>query len=240
LTRTTVDPVLCLSASEAPRRIDVVADGRSPEFDGTLENPPGDRRNPLRIGRASNRAGSRREGMHTGAMKDLVGIDVSDAGDDGLIKQQRLDRSHRPRTGVCEIGGLHVEGVRTETPPRDGAQKIERRVRRHASESAWIDEEQHPGAFVPPQAPSSMHMRKSSKRSTSLRRYQQKPSAHAEMKGERSTVVDLEGETLSATVDRRDFSTRKQKGRRLSRPGSDRARGRPTRGMRNEHLRVPQ
>jgi hypothetical protein len=52
-------------------------------------------------------------GMHAGAPQDFVGEHVPEAGDNGLVHEDRLDRAMPPPQGSPEVGGCQVEGVGT-------------------------------------------------------------------------------------------------------------------------------
>ena len=210
-----VDGVTDAESALASFGIAVVAEGGTPCLDGFGEYSPdcGGEQCSLRFLQPVGAAG----GPDARAEERFVGVDVPDAGDGALVKEEGLDRAGGVAGCAVEIGGGEVEAVGAEGGPvglevGEGAEDAE------TAEAARVSEDQGPvpGAGLAGRldCPHGVHMGGWRGRVG----IHEELSAHAELDDQRAGGVAFsrpadEGELLAAAEDIVDDAAFEQVGR---------------------------
>src|SRR5205814_6873940 len=112
-----VDGEIILEPAAQPRPADVVADGRAAVLDGPGEYRLDRVAEPVGLGERQRLALAPRVQLCQEAR--LVGVDVADPGDDGLVEQDGLEGARRPADGPAEVVRVEPERLRPESGFRE-------------------------------------------------------------------------------------------------------------------------
>lgn len=132
---TLVDAMLHLEEAGLASGIDVIGDRGSAQTNGVLEDLAECETEALEF--SAGEAARHAAGVDAGAEEALVGIDVADAGEEGLIEKGGLDRGPAAAEKGSEGGGPDGEGLDSGSEEGGGVAEV---FVGEAAEAARIDE----------------------------------------------------------------------------------------------------
>jgi len=133
-----VDAMLELEEAGNAVGVDVIGDGRAPQFDGLAQDGLQGGVQPIEAG-ASEASGHAR-GADSGVEEAFVGVDVADAMEKLLVEQGGFDGELSMAKEGCEVGRRDGEGLAAGSAEGPRAAGVVDGVQSEAAEAAGVDE----------------------------------------------------------------------------------------------------
>lgn len=140
--------------------------------------------------------------MDASAEEGFIGVDIADAGEGGLIEEERFDGAVRAFAGAGEIARGDGKGIGAEGRPAELKECVFGWIGGEATEAARVDEEEL-GIVV--EAPEGVGVFGNvGCEMWDVGWEEEKASGHAELDAEGGAVVGVNGELLAAAGEARD------------------------------------